>query len=246
MAEFPEADSLNVECLRKCAGRMCQNGSALQGSTLQGPGSQIWGTTGAVKEKKKSFWRLVFGLFIGLFKTQEEKREPVDKEFQEHLIVPRLGSKTDGLTLWVVHSFIPLFHYLWDCCGRPTWGDLWGRLQRQLSSCQLPRFKQDTKEKRVSNASTTDTAVSGSSSFSNVGENNLTAYSKNWIFRVTSILTTIVACLLPVIAIIVLSRVHTMGMILGLIALFNTVFAFGLVLISSGSSRVEIFTATAA
>jgi hypothetical protein len=59
-------------------------------------------------------------------------------------------------------------------------------------------------------------------------------------------LTTIVACLLPVIAIVVLSKVHSMGMILGLIAIFNSVFAFGLVLISSGSSRVEIFTATAA
>jgi hypothetical protein len=239
VSEFPDADSCNVDCLRKCAMKVCSDGSA-----ITGPGSQIWGTLGTALDEKKKFWKLLLGLFVGLFKSQEEKRAPVDKEFQEHLIVPRLGSKPDGLTLWVAHSFIPLFHYVWKACGEPTWGKLWGKLHNQLSSCQLPRFHQDTK-KRDSTA-TTETSESEGSDFSKVGEKNLTAYSKNWIFRVTSILTTIVACLLPVIAIIVLSRVKSMGMILGLIALFNTVFAFGLVLISSGSSRVDIFTATAA
>ena len=215
---------------------MCGDGSA-----LQGPGSQIYGTTGSGEEDKKSVWQLLLALFVG---AHNEKRNQVDKEFQEHLIVPRQGSKTDGLTLWVVHSFIPLFHYVWKACDEPSWQMLWNKLQKQLPSCELPRFHRHSK-KRDSNASDTST-VSGSSNFSDVGDKNLTTYSKNWIFRVTSILTTIVACLLPVIAIIVLSRVHTMGMILGLIALFNTIFAFGLVLISTGSSRVEIFTATAA
>ena len=215
---------------------MCGDGSA-----LQGPGSQIYGTTGSGEEDKKSVWQLLLALFVG---AHNEKRSQVDKEFQEHLIVPRQGSKTDGLTLWVVHSFIPLFHYVWKACDEPSWQMLWNKLQKQLPSCELPRFHRHAK-KRDSNASDTST-VSGSSNFSDVGDKNLTTYSKNWIFRVTSILTTIVACLLPVIAIIVLSKVHAMGMILGLIALFNTIFAFGLVLISTGSSRVEIFTATAA
>lgn len=71
-------------------------------------------------------------------------------------------------------------------------------------------------------------------------------YSGSWIEKVASIITTVVACLLPVVAITVLARVHSMGLILGLIAIFTAVFAVGLVLLSSSSSRVEIFTATAA
>jgi hypothetical protein len=77
-------------------------------------------------------------------------------------------------------------------------------------------------------------------------DDNLTEYNGDWIVRATSIMTTVVACLLPTVAITVLARVHGMGMILGLIALFTAAFAFGLVLLSSTSSRVEIFTATAA
>jgi hypothetical protein len=215
-------------------------------SALTGPGAATWGIIGNRIEEKKSFWGLLLGMFIGLFKAQEQKRDRIPKEFQEHLVVPRLGSKQDGLTVWVVHSFIPLFHYVWGRCGKPTWQGFWENLQSHLCSCRLPGCRQNKMQKRDSTVSNTDTAVSGGSDFSTVGEGNLTAYTDSWIFRVTSIFTTIVACLLPIIAIIVLSKVHTMGMILGLIALFNTAFAFGLVLISSGSSRVEIFTATAA
>jgi hypothetical protein len=237
VSEFPEADSSNVECLRNCA-REVVNGSAITGS-----GSQTWGTLCKAKVTQKSLGKLVWGLFVGLFKTQEVKRAKVPKEFQEHLIVPRAGSKPDGLTLWVVYSFIPLFHRVWRGCGEPTWAKLWGGVKGPFSSCHLPRFRQDSS---ASTASTAGTAASSGSNLSKAGDKNLTAYSKSWILRVTSILTTIVACLLPVVAIVVLSRVQSMGMILGLIAIFNSVFAFGLVLISSGSSRVEIFTATAA
>lgn len=240
VSAFPDADSCNVKCLKNCA-KTCNDGSGLTGS-----GSQIWGGLGKDTEKEKPSWQLFLRLFVGLFKSQEEKRATVNQEFQEHLIVPRQESKPDGLTLWVVHSFIPLFHYVWGKCGRPTWGNLWRQLQGRLCSCRLPKCYQGTTEKRGSIASSTGTPGSDGSNVPDVEEKNLTSYSASWILRVTSILTTIVACLLPVIAIVILSRVHTMGMILGLIALFNTVFAFGLVLISSTSSRVDIFTATAA
>jgi hypothetical protein len=238
--EFPKADNCNVDCLRRSAMQICNDGSA-----VTGPGSQIWGTLSSSSDTHKSFWKLLFRLFIGLFKSLEDPRPPVDKEFQEHLIVPRLGKKPDGLTSWVAHCFIPLFHYVWRG-GEPTWAGIWNRLMHNLSSCArlLPLQHQDTTKKRDSNAS--DTLNSEGSDFSGVGDGSVTAYSETWIFRVTSIITTIVACLLPVVAIIVLSRVQSMGMILGLIALFNTLFAFGLVLVSSGSSRVDIFTATAA
>lgn len=207
------------------------------GKTLTGSGSQVWGSALAKSSgTQKSFWRLVWRLFAGFFKTLEIKRDKVPQEFQEHLVVPRGGSKPDGLTLWVVYSFIPLYHYVWKKCGGLTWTETWDKVKGQLPKCHLPRHRQDSNASHVSEDSNGDKAM----------EKSLTAYSKSWILHVTSILTTIVACLLPIVAIVVLSRVHTMGMILGLIALFNSVFAFGLALISSTSSRVEIFTATAA
>lgn len=89
-----------------------------------------------------------------------------------------------------------------------------------------------------------ETDISASSVKSITG--SFKEYSGFWILRVTSIITTVVACLLPTIAITILAKVHGMGVILGLIALFTAIFAFGLVLLSSTSSRVEIFTATAA
>jgi hypothetical protein len=239
VSAFPDADSSNVDCLRKFARKVCEP------SGITGPGSQTWGTLSSengTEEPPKTFWPLFWGLFLGFFKTQEMKRDPVKDEFQEHLIVPRVGSKPDGLTTWVTYSFIPLFHHVWQGCGSPTWAGLWTKVTGPFSSCHLPKCWQDA------SPPTTNTAASRGAKRPKVEKNltGVTAYSKSWILRVTSILTTIVACLLPVIAIVVLSRVHSMGMILGLIALFNSVFAFGLVLISAGSSRVDIFTATAA
>ncbi|KUJ08852.1 uncharacterized protein LY89DRAFT_741686 [Mollisia scopiformis] len=238
VSAFPDADSSNVDCLRKFARKVCDP------TAIIGTGSQTWGTLRAEKGTsgtRETFWPLFWGLFVGFFKTQEVKRDPVKNEFQEHLIVPRVGSKPDGLTTWVTYSFIPLFHHVWQGWGSPTWAGLWTRVTGPFSSCHLPKCWQDASPPTDIAASRGETEPKDEKNLAGV-----TAYSKSWIFRVTSILTTIVACLLPVIAIVVLSRVHSMGMILGLIALFNSIFAFGLVLISTGSSRVDIFTATAA
>lgn len=72
-------------------------------------------------------------------------------------------------------------------------------------------------------------------------------YREGRILRFTSFITTIVACLLPTVAIAVLAQLHTTAQLLGLIAVFTAVFAGGLMLlVDSGTSRVEIFTATAA
>jgi hypothetical protein len=237
VSALPEADSSTVNCLRNCAEKAFNGG-------LTGSGSNIWGKLGIPNEAKKPFLKLLLSFFVGIFKSQEEKPPTAPQEFQEHLIVARPARKPDWLTLWFVYSFIPLFHYLQVLCGRPTWGKLWGKLQNQLCSCQrkLPMFRQDTK-KRDSIATTAETSKSEGSDFSLDEDIN---YPERWNLEyVTSILTLLAACLLPVIAIIVLSRVHTMGMILGLIALFNTVFATGLILVSPGSSRIEIFSATA-
>jgi hypothetical protein len=104
----------------------------------------------------------------------------------------------------------------------------------------------NTLSRNSSNASETSNATDISTASEKSITDSIDSYSGSWIVRVTSIITTVVACLLPTVAITILAKVHRMGLILGLIALFTAIFAIGLVLLSSSSSRVEIFTATAA
>jgi hypothetical protein len=102
----------------------------------------------------------------------------------------------------------------------------------------------------LSHLPSNESDISNMTNASNTSEKSIkgsiTEYSGSWIVRVTSIITTVVACLLPTVAISILAKVHSIGLILGLITLFTALFAIGLVLLSSSSSRVEIFTATAA
>jgi hypothetical protein len=185
---------------------------------LSGDGAKTWGDRCLEPPKSKSLSALFWGLITGFFVCPDVERKPVENVFQEHLIVARKGNKPDALTNWVAKSFIPF----WDLLWREHLSHVWRKHQ---TSNEDP-------EKR--------------DSVSSSDKDNFTVYSGPWIVRVTSIITTVVACLLPIVAITVLSRIRRMGLILGLIAIFTAVFAVGLVLLSSTSSRVEIFTATAA
>jgi len=65
------------------------------------------------------------------------------------------------------------------------------------------------------------------------------------LLRITGLMTTSIACLLPVLAILVLSCVKSTGSRLGVIATFNVVFTFCLSLFTT-AKRAEIFAITAA
>ncbi len=69
-------------------------------------------------------------------------------------------------------------------------------------------------------------------------------YSGLTILRVTFILITVVACLLPIVAIIVLARINSTDLVLKLIAIFTAIFALGLMLFLHSSSRDQVFLAT--
>lgn len=76
-------------------------------------------------------------------------------------------------------------------------------------------------------------------------ESGIVSYKEESIQRYTSVVTTIVASLLPTVAIIVLFCVGSMRVRLGLIAVFTTLFTTCLAIFTSGR-RGEIFTATSA
>jgi hypothetical protein len=75
----------------------------------------------------------------------------------------------------------------------------------------------------------------------------IVTYPIRRMIRFTNFVATLVACLLPIVAIVVLAKLHTQAKILGFIALFTAVFAVGIMwLTDSSAARTEVFTATAA
>ncbi|CZR51178.1 uncharacterized protein PAC_01053 [Phialocephala subalpina] len=248
-----KADNCNINSLRTFVRDCCPNG-------LSSTGSETWGNIADTSSTTKSLPRLTLGLLTGFFVPPDREREEIDEVFQEHLIVPHKDYKPDGLTQWVKQSFIPFFdhiyeHYLYPIlkCILSIWNyivKLWHKWLRPV-----PQQKPDPENKGSSvpssRGSSTTAGVShiashNSDKSTKTLTKNLSQYSGLCIERIASVITTVVACLLPVVAITILARVHEMGLILGLIAVFTAVFAVGLVLLSSSSSRVEIFTATAA
>jgi hypothetical protein len=234
-----DAGSGNVNTLRSLVKKVKENNS------LKGEAAQTWGDTLEDTDDSKSLSELFWGLFTGFFVSPDRERQVKEGEFKEHLIVPRKGQKPDGLTLWVTRSFIPFYDpfrtkYLVPFF-KPIWSALvvlWNTLV-SLWHCRWPKQPRD--EEKLSPTTTHSSHSSRSTLL-----DHFTEYSGHWIVRLTSLITTVVACLLPTVAITILAQVHHMGLILGLIAVFTAVFAVGLVLLSSSSSRVEIFTATAA
>jgi len=264
IAALREADNCNISSLRSAVRECCQDG-------LIGTGAETWGDIGNTSEmspRPKSLRELTWGLVTGCFKSPDPERTKIPDVFQEHLIVPHKGSKPDGLTQWVKQSFIPFYErlqdeellpWLWHLLIWHKAVEIWrkaceiwrnlhpeehdsGKLEKQGSSTTSPSGS--TRNGPMTPPS--PTLTNGSESSVNNITNNLNHYSGSWIQRIASIITTVVACLLPVVAITILAEVRSIGLILGLIAIFTAIFAAGLGVISSSSSRVEIFTATAA
>jgi hypothetical protein len=231
ISALPDADDCNVNALRECIRQMSVRDE--NRGALSGPGSLTWGKPEGELEAEPRLWELVRGLASS--KSSNSKSYRSEDAFQEHLIVPRGGRKSDGLTLWVKHNFIPLYHYLSV------------KYQAELAKWKprIPIFRAGQQNPTSADAEKGPGSATNNPKSSD-SDLKLTTYPGEWIVKVTSIFSTVVACLLPIVAIAVLARAHSMSMILGLICLFTAAFAFGLVLLSSTSSRVEIFTATAA
>lgn len=78
-------------------------------------------------------------------------------------------------------------------------------------------------------------------------EDTLESWGDKTALRVTSTISTVIACLLPVIAISILSQLHGLRNLLICLAGFAIFFALALIFLTQGtSSRTEIFAATAA
>jgi len=149
-------------------------------------------------------------------------------------------SKTDGFTLWVLWQLFPFL----DACRQY-------RTEKKPidNEAQLPNSA-NTRSSSKKDTSNSDTKIVKQPT---EWDKDIKKYKtvETWesttALRITSSVSTIIACLLPVVAITVLSQVNGTRNILLCLAGFAVIFAIGLIFLTSGTTtRVEIFMATAA
>ena len=145
------------------------------------------------------------------------------------LVSPLPPKNVDGFSRWVATYWIPFWNELWTF-----------RKQRK----ERERLSKDLEMEQVKIRAAT-VAKAKPDVKSEFKEDTLATYSERGILRFTYSVSTVVACLLPVIAITVLSEVHGQRNLLLCLAAFAVIFAIGLIFLGTGS-RIEIFGATAA
>jgi hypothetical protein len=154
---------------------------------------------------------------------------PASPEGDINLVSTRPAQHIDGFTRWVADEWVPFYSEA-KKGSRKRHAKKQGR-DEEASGVQssVSRPKRESRHKREFQKET------------------LATYSERSMLRFTSSVSTVVACLLPTIAITVLSKIQDTNDLLLCVAGFAVVFSVGLMfLTSAATTRVEIFTATAA
>ncbi|KAE9363992.1 hypothetical protein N431DRAFT_356410 [Stipitochalara longipes BDJ] len=226
VSNFTKADDGNVYSLKECAARISGDGSYIVGD-----GALTWGSMETLGLPEQSLAARFWTLFTSLFISPDLERKHIAHVFHENLIFPRQGfARTDALTLWFHHSFIPLYADLRRKVILPLWDKF---IDPLFSSSQLPFYRADRD------------IYFGGDVINRAGNVITTSYYSGLsILRMVFIVTTVVGCLLPTVAIIILAKINSRDLVLKLIAIFTAIFALGLILFSSSSSRDQIFLAT--
>jgi hypothetical protein len=219
---FPKVEPLNVEALRTCL-----KGKKLVNRGIRGPGADSWGDINSLKTDSQGT-HSIGRRFIQLLRSLVWPKKPEENKLD--LIVPRSGHAVDGLTRWVASEWIS---FLVD----------FRKWRRQRKTSKTARRDP---ESPIANERHDTTVSHESTTCACKKVYTLNTFSEHRMLQFTSSIATIVACGLPVAAITVLSKLHTNSEVLGIIALFTVAFAGGLMFLSGGTSRIDVFTATAA
>lgn len=172
-------------------------------------------------DDRGGFWAQLWRLVKGLLWMQRPEKTEMD------LVITSPSEKVDGLTHWIMWGVIPFYRY-WQ-----------GERKRRKEAKMTP---EDIEKAQKSKESPDE------SGYKNPGTPSiLVSWSENSVLRFTSGICTVIACLLPVIAISVLSQLQKMEHLLPCLAAFTVVFSVGLIALTQGTGkRTEIFSATAA
>lgn len=154
-------------------------------------------------------------------------QRPAKSAWEPDLALTAPQTQVDGLTHWYASEWVPFRRALKN------------RKERKANT-NLSDIEQNS-EKKIPDGAPAPWARTPKK------EETLVSWSENSALRLTSGISTVVACLLPVIAISVLSQLQGLTALLICLAGFSLVFAIGLIALTQGTSkRTEIFGATAA
>lgn len=197
---------------------------------VTGLGSDVWGNQyarAAAGAKEPGITRQFFSLLLSIVKPRPETPT------QPNLIAPRGRRSVDGLTRWIAEEAIPFWEALKDAVkkrrDKNKSGSAEGGEEKGPSSVIPDNFPtmvtlDDKKDLKLG---------------------YIKSYSGHSILKLTTKLTTLFACMLPMVAIGVLSVVDNLSYRLGLIAAFTAIFCVGLMTVAE-VTRVQVFTATSA
>jgi hypothetical protein len=230
---LPKSDPSNVETLQKWLVK--ERVSSEEAGSAQGHGSDSWDIDPQPKELKQvpSTGRL-FSQFLHLFLPRLFQRNAVRTERYEKLdlIVPRSTQAEDGLTRWVKYKWAPFLVNFREWRKRRLFDP------RNLKKAELDVAQQNENVRR--------NPIDLTCFCKKEDKDKLNIFRYHRILIFTSSVATVIACAIPIAAISVLSKLHSQGEVLGIIAVFTVAFAGGLMFLSGGARRVDIFTATAA
>jgi hypothetical protein len=126
----------------------------------------------------------------------------------------------------------------------PFWNELWTFKKQRKERERLNKDLSDLEMEQVKISAAT-IAMAKPDVKSGFKGNTLATYTERGILGFTYSVLTVFACLLPVIAITVLSEVHGQGNLSPCLTGFAVLFAIGLINLGTGS-RIELFGATVA
>jgi hypothetical protein len=221
ISALSQPENMNIDCLKTWLQDPdgCNFGISGRGE------KNAWGDLCAPKEPAKPLIYQFVKMLWSLVRLKPTTNDP-----NLDLFAVRPPAKTDGLTRWVSTDFIPS----WEECRKRfktrEADEENGHPPRPVPA-ESKRNKKKTKKK----------------SKKEFKKNTLATYGEMNILRFTSAISTIVACLLPTMASVVLTQVKGTRNLLICFLEFAVLFAGGLIFLTSGTvSRVEVFTATAA
>jgi hypothetical protein len=184
---------------------------------------KTWGDPSQSAEPK---WARARTVLSALFLAKQPPKSDLD------LVITHREAKIDGLTKWVVYWLMPFY---------------WDRRDHH-------RLAKDARSSDVEMGPIPDTQADAKVQQDTPPQKppqrdpkTLESASESTALRITSALSTVMACLIPVVAIAALTQLHGTRDLLICITGFAVLFAAGLIFLTQGtSSRTEIFAATAA
>jgi hypothetical protein len=203
---------------------------------IEGRGSNSWGELTKLPPKGS-----ILSQFFRLVRTMFWSKE--EDDIQLDLVVPLTNKSADGLTKWIESEGVPFWERV--CAALQKKNHILPTMappsSQRNSNTTFAKFIFGRKMSHESQVSEKPGECPGEEKI------QIVTYRYRTLLAFTTFITTIFASLLPIVAIVVLSKFHKQSMILGFIALFTGLFTMGLMMLTPpGTKRTEIFTASAA